>query len=84
MEHEEEHPFYGHHIIRRTEKEKVEALLAKFKGEKPSEELQKKIWDELQRAKHAGEITMPFKVVMRRDARHKYPDSVEIILDTKV
>lgn len=82
-EHEEE-PFYGIDIISRTEKEKINKILAKFKNEPVTDELKKRIWDELQAAKHRGEITIPFKVTMRRDSSHKFPEYVEVILDTKV
>ncbi|MEC7839027.1 MAG: hypothetical protein VX777_03190 [Chlamydiota bacterium] len=78
------HPFYGKDIISRNEHEKVEEILREFKGEPVTEELKKRIWDKLQMAKHQGIITIPFKVVMRRDRYKKYPDRVEVILDTKV
>lgn len=84
MSSEHEHPFYGFDIIRRKEKDKINAILKKYKDEPVTEELKKRIWDELQEAKHQGVVTIPFKVAMRVDAYKKYPPYIEVILDTKV
>lgn len=84
MDYEENHPFYGYEIVRNEQQERIQTLLRKYKNEPASEELKKKIWDELQREKYLGHITIPFKVVLRRDPSGKYPDCVEVILDTKV
>lgn len=84
MDHDEEHPFYGYTIIPRNEKEIIENLLSKYRNEPVNDELKKKIWDDLQRAKYEGKITIPFKVVIRKDPQKKFFDYVEIILDTKV
>ncbi len=81
---EEEPPFYGYDIIRRTQEEIVSQILAKYKGEAVTDELKQKIWDELQMEKHHGNLTMPFKLAVRRDIYGKYPEFIEIILDTKV
>lgn len=81
---EEEHPFYGREIIRRKEQAYIQQLLKKYRQEPVTEELKAKIWDELQMEKYKGTVTIPFKVVMRKDAQKKYPDTIEIILDTKV
>jgi hypothetical protein len=81
---EEEHPFYGFEIIRRKEQMYIQNLLKKYRKEPVSEELKAKIWDELQMEKYKGNVTIPFKVVMHKDAHKKYPDCIEIILDTKV
>lgn len=81
---EKEHPFYGIDIYRGKEQEYIRSLLKKYKHEAVTDELKAKIWDELQMEKHLGHITIPFKVVMRRDASKKFPDYIEIILDTKV
>ena len=59
-------------------------MLAKYKLEPVDDELKRKIWDELQMAKHEGIVTIPFKVTMRKDAYGRYPDYIEVILDTKV
>ena len=83
--HEEEHPpFYGVDVIRRQEHDYIKKLLEKYRHEPVTEELKGKIWDELQMEKYRGNITIPFKVVMRRDALKKFPDTIEVILDTKV
>ena len=81
---EHEHPFYGKEIIRRQEQEYIQQLLRKYKDLPVTEELQSKIWDELQMEKHLGRLTIPFKVTMRRDAYQQYPAYIEVILDTKV
>lgn len=80
----EESPFYGTEVLRSRQQEWIENFLKKYKNEKVSEELKEKIWDELQMEKHKGTITIPFKVVLRQDPERKYPDVIEVILDTKV
>jgi len=79
-----EHPFYGYDIIRRSQQEYIQGLLKKYRGEPVSEELKKKIWDELQMEKHLGRVTIPFKLALRRDSYGKFPDYIEVILDSKV
>lgn len=79
-----EHPFYGSEIIRSKQQEYIKKLLEKYRKELVSEELKKKIWDELQMEKHHGRITIPFKLAVRRDPYGKFPDIIEVILDTKV
>jgi len=82
--HSDKHPFYGVNIIRRREQEYIEQLLRKYRHEPVTEELKSKIWEELQMEKYAGRLTIPFKMNMKRDATKKYPDVIEVILDTKV
>ncbi len=84
MEADESHPFYGHDILRDQQEQYIRDILRKYKGEKVSEELKQRIWDELQHEKYQGRITIPFKVVTRRDSRGKYPEYIEVILDTKL
>lgn len=79
-----DHPFYGIDIIRRDQQEYINNILKKYKKEPVTEELKKKIWDELQMEKHLGKITIPFKITSRRDPYGKFPDLIEVILDTKV
>lgn len=81
---EDEHPFYGVNVIRRKEQAYIANLLKKYRHEPVTDELKGKIWDELQMEKYQGHITIPFKVVMRKDIFKKFPDYIEIILDTKV
>lgn len=81
---EGEHPFYGYEIIRSREQAYIDNLLKKYRKEPATEELKAKIWDELQMEKYKGNVTIPFKVVLHRDTLKKYPDYIEIILDTKV
>jgi hypothetical protein len=79
-----EHHFYDRVIVRREEQEYIKNLLRKYQKEPVSEALKKKIWDELQMEKHRGTITIPFKMSVRRDPYGKFPDLIEIVLDTKV
>lgn len=79
-----EHPFYGYHILRNREQKYIQNLLKKYDGLPVNDDLKQKIWDELQMEKYHGRVTIPFKVVMRKDASGKFPDYVEVILDTKV
>jgi hypothetical protein len=83
MEHQER-PFYDKSIFADREQEYIQKILAKYKKEPVTEELKKKIWDELQQEKFLGRISIPFKVVLRRDSYNKYPPYIEIILDTKL
>lgn len=84
MSSEEEHPFYGYDIIRRQEKKYIEDLLKKYRDEPVTEELKKKVWDELQMEKYHGRVKIPFKLAIRKDPTGKFPDRLEVILDTKV
>lgn len=77
-------PFYGKEVLRARERLLIENLLAKYRQEPATEELHKKIWDELQYYKHSGQITIPFKTAFRRDPSGCNPDYIEVILDTKV
>lgn len=79
-----EHPFYGYDVIRNKEQAYIKELLEKYRKEPVSEELKKKVWDELQMEKYYGRITIPFRMAVRRDPYGKFPDCIEIILDTKV
>lgn len=78
------HYFYGKPIPRHSEQERIQRLLAKYKGEEVTEELKRKVWEELQREKHRGTLTIPFKLAIRRDAYNLYPPFLEVILDTKL
>lgn len=79
-----ERPFYGYDIIRRREEEYIKSLLKKYKDQPVNDALKQKIWDELQMEKYHGRVTIPFKVVTRKDANGLFPDYIEVILDTKV
>ena len=76
--------FYGRPIHKDLEQEKVRRLLKKYDDLSVTEELQKRIWDELTTAKEKGEIAIPFKVVLRRGTAGHYPDTIEVILDSKL
>lgn len=84
MTEEHEHPFYGYEIIRRREQEHIQTILSKYQKEPVTDELKKKVWDDLQREKYLETITIPFKLGVRRDPYGRFPDVIEVILDTKV
>lgn len=77
-------PFYGKEIVRRQEQEYIQKLLRKYKDESVNETLKQKVWDELMQEKHLGRISIPFKMALRKDPTGKFPNFIEIILDTKV
>lgn len=77
-------PFYDIDILRDREEAYIESLMKKYKGQEPSEELKQKIWDELQMEKHLGNLTIPFKVNLKKDPNKVYKDQIEVLLDTKV
>lgn len=80
----EEHPFYGTDILRNQEQNYIGSILKKYRGRAADESLKKEIYEELQREKNLGNLKIPFKVVMRKDLTGKYPNYIEVILDTKV
>ncbi len=77
-------PFYGSEIIRRNEQGYINQILSKYKDLPPTDELKKKIYDELMMEKYKGNIKIPFKVAMRLDPAGNFPPYIEVILDTKV
>ena len=79
-----EHPFYGHQILREREQRYIQDLLVKYRNLPVTEELKQKIYDELMMEKYHGRIKIPFRVVTRRDIYGKYPECIDVILDTKV
>lgn len=79
-----EHPYYGKPVLRHQEEAYIRSVLHKYRHDEVSEVLKEKIWNELQMAKFEGRVTIPFKVVMRRDVYGLYPEYIEIILDTKL
>lgn len=83
MEHQER-PYYDKDIYADREQAYIKKILRKYKKEPPTEELKKKIWEELQHEKFLGNISIPFKVILRQDVYNKYPPYIEIILDTKL
>jgi len=78
------HYFYEKAILEDREAEYVNKILNKYRHETADEELKKKIWDDLQHEKAEGRLSIPFKVVLRRDEYGLYPPRVEVILDTKL
>jgi len=84
MVNKREHYFYDQPIHEDKEQALIQKVLAKYKNEPVNEELHQKIWDDLQEEKQKGNLNIPFKVVMRRDAAGKFPPYVEVILDTRL
>lgn len=77
-------PFYGQEIDPDQQKKEIKKILSKHIHEPVSEELKKKIYNELIEAKESGKIAIPFKVVMRKSPDSVHRDIIEVILDTKV
>lgn len=80
----ENHPFYGFEILKERQHAHIESVLAKYKGRNPDDSLKKEIYEELQALKSEGVVTIPFKVVLRKDPKNPLKNYVEVILDTKV
>lgn len=80
----EEHPFYGKQVARAVEQEYIQALLAKYRNEPVTPELQERVYNELMHEKHLGNITIPFKVFMQRDESGARPSYIDVLLDSKV
>lgn len=78
------HYFYDKPIFPRHEQAHIEKILHKYRNDKVDDTLKQKIWDDLIREKHKGHISIPFKVITRYDPSGKFPERIEIILDTKV
>ena len=78
------HYFYGKAVNRNFEQEYIQKLLEKYRKEPVTDELKKMVWDELMYQKHLGNITIPFKLALRKDPSGQYPESLEVILDTRV
>lgn len=81
---EREHPFYDKWIYREREQEYIRGLLRQYAHEVVNDELKKKVYDDLSREKTLGNVTIPFRVVLKHDSYGKYPSYIEVILDTKV
>ncbi|CRX39336.1 hypothetical protein [Estrella lausannensis] len=81
---EEEHPFYGYEILREREHAQIEKILSKHKGKQADDQLKKEIYEELQDLKDKGTISIPFKVVLRKDPMARQAPYIEVILDTKL
>ena len=79
-----DHAFYGQTIARKQQEEFIKKLLAKYRDEPYSEELKEKVYEELMWEKHLGNLTIPFKVFVRRDPSNNYPPHIEVLLDTRV
>lgn len=77
-------PFYDVDILRSREQDYIQNLLKKYRNDPPNEALKEKIWNELQNEKHLGNLKIPFKVTLKKDPTHTFPDSIEVMLDTKV
>ena len=77
-------PFYGREIDPSQQKEEIKKILSKYIQEPVSDDLKRKIYNELIDAKARGKITIPFKVVMRKTPGNVHRDYIEVILDTKV
>ncbi len=75
-------PFYGKKIARAQEQSYIEKILEKHRDRPVDEILQKEVYDELMHEKHLGNITIPFKVLLKRHETGSL--HLEVLLDTKV
>lgn len=78
------HLFYGKEIVRDREAEIIEAVLKKFRNEPANEETKEKIYNALCEELVKENISIPFKVILKKDRSKNYRDRIEIILDTRV
>jgi hypothetical protein len=78
------HPFYGKLINVHSEQTLIQNILSKFLLEPVTEELKRKIYNELTQLKNNGLICSPFKVILRADRTKTHRDYIEILLETKV
>lgn len=79
-----DHPFYGETISRHAQQELIQKIIAKYKGQTPTDKIREAIYNELMDKKYEGLITIPFQVRMVKDEEGKYPSYLEVVLDTKV
>ena len=79
-----EEPFYGKIINRQEEEDYIRNIVESYTGETVDEKLKKKVYQKLAMEKHYGRIHIPFKVEIVKDPYHRYPDHLEVILETKV
>lgn len=79
-----DHPFYGTVISRDQQQELIKEILAKYQHEPVDDALKEKVYNTLVHQKFLGRVTIPFRVVIRKDAQNQYPPHIEVILDTKV
>lgn len=77
-------PFYGKRVDRKAEQEYIQKLLRKYQNEPFSDELKKKVWDDLAQEKHLGNITIPFNLDVIKDPTGKFPNLIQVVLDSKV
>lgn len=77
-------PFYGKWIVPDDEEKHIKELIHPYQDQPVTDELRKQIYELLSDAKFRGEISIPFRIVLHQDAYKKYPDRLEVILDTKV
>ena len=81
---EEEHYFYGKVIHRQRQQDYIQSILKKYKKEEANEETKKKVYEELMMAQYEGCVTIPFEVNLIKDPYERYPDYIEVALDTRV
>ncbi len=76
--------FYGKAILAHQEQEYIQTLIKRFKGLSATEELRAQVHDLLAEETAKGNLSIPFKVILRKDSSGKFPPSIEVILDTKL
>ena len=76
--------FYDQPINCDFEEQRIKKILSKYQHTPFSEELKKRIYDDLTRAKAEGVIAAPFKVVTRKDPTGVHRAYIEVVIDTQV
>ncbi|MFT4554275.1 MAG: hypothetical protein ACI9S8_002925 [Chlamydiales bacterium] len=80
----ENHLFYEKEIIREDQQRYIEKILEKYKLEPVTDELKQRIYDDLSRERYLGNITIPFKIIEKRDNSGVHHPYIEVLLDTRV
>lgn len=81
---EHEKPYYGKWIIPDDEQGRIQKLMEPYQNRPVTEELRKEVYEVLSTAKARGEISIPFRIVLQKDAYGRQPDCLKVILDTKL
>lgn len=80
----ENHLFYEKEIVREEQQTYINSILEKYKNEAVTDELKQRIYDDLCRERYLGNITIPFKLIVKRDNSGVHHDYIEVLLDTRV
>lgn len=79
-----DHPFYGETIARGAQEKYIKNLLEDLLTQPASDELKEQVYWRLAEEKHAGRVTIPYKVILQKDESGAGNDYIEVVLDSKV